>query len=158
MLTTIAAATDPAPTKMTARARATITAVAVRIAEGARTRAALEEVRRHEMDSRVLKVAERNSMSRRRTAARGGAAAPGQLGGGTTGTTTKSNQQFKGLKTLLINASIAADRGGNVRGVNLSKRCGYIKRGFVPGMDARTFNYVWLCWSFQANFMYSPVL
>ena len=63
----------------------------------------------------------------------------------------KSDQQFKGLETL-FSASIAADRGGNERGVNVAKRCGYIKRGFLPGMDARTFNDVWLCWSFQANF------
>ena len=33
-----------------------------------------------------------------------------------------------------------------------------IKRGFLPEMDAHTFNDVWLCWSFQTNFMYSPVL
>ena len=42
--------------------------------------------------------------------------------------------------------------------VELTKRCGYIKRGFLPEMDARTFNDVWLCWSFQTNFMYNPVL
>ena len=73
------------------------------------------------------------------------------------GTATKSDQQFKGLETL-FSASIAADRRGNERGVNVSKRCGYIKRGFLPGIDARTFNDVWLCWSFKANFLYSPVL
>ena len=84
----------------------------------------------------------------------GGAEAAGR---GTTGTAPKSDQQFKGLKTLL-SASIAADGGGNERGVNVSKRCGYIKRGFLPEMDACTFNDVWLCWSFQTNFMFSPVL
>ena len=51
-----------------------------------------------------------------------------QLGRGTTGTATKRDQQSKGLKALL-NASIAADGGGNERGVNDSKRCGFIKRG-----------------------------
>ena len=58
----------------------------------------------------------------------------------------KSDQQFKGLETL-FSASIAADRGRNERGVIVAKRCGYIRRGFLPGMDARTFNDVWLCWS-----------
>ena len=66
-------------------------------------------------------------------------------------------QQFKGLETL-CSASIAADRGGNECGVNVSKRCGYIKRGFLPEMDVCTFNDVWLWWSFQANFMYGPDL
>ena len=69
----------------------------------------------------------------------GGVAALEQLGRGTTGTATKRDQQSKGLRTLL-NASIAADGGGNERGVNVSKRCGYIKRGFLPEMDAHTFN------------------
>ena len=45
-------------------------AVAVRTAAGARARAALEEGRRHEIDGRVLKVAESNSMS---STANGGA-------------------------------------------------------------------------------------
>ena len=72
------------------------------------------------------------------------------------GTLTKSNQQFKGLKTLL-SAPIAADRRGNERGVNVSEKCSYNK-GFLPEMDARTFNDVWLCWSFQTNVMYSPIL
>ena len=68
MLTTTAAAADPAPTKMTAIARATATtAAAVRTA--VRARAALEGRRRHEIDSRVLKVAKSNSMS---SAANGG--------------------------------------------------------------------------------------
>ena len=49
-----------------------------------------------------------------------------------------SGQWFKGLKTL-SNASIAADRRGNER-VDVSRRCGYIKRGFLPEMDAHTFN------------------
>ena len=88
---------------------------------------------------------------------RGRAVAAGWPIGGMAGTTTKIDQQFKGLETL-FSVSIAADRGGNERGVNVSKRRGYIKRGFLPGMDACTFNDLWLCLSFQANFMYSPVL
>ena len=56
-------------------------------------------------------------------------------------------------KAWLFSVSIAADRGGNERGVNVSKRRGYIKRGFLPGMDACTFNDLWLCLSFQTNFI-----
>ena len=82
-----------------------------------------------------------------------------QLGRGTTGTATKRDQQSKGLRTLL-NASIAADGGGNERGVNVSKRCGFIKRGasFLPEMDARTFNDVWHCVGLFRQTSCCPVL
>ena len=69
----------------------------------------------------------------------------------------KSDQRFRGRDTL-YSASVASDRGGNERTVNVSKRCGIIARGFQPGTDPTMFNDVWLCWMFQANFMYSPVL
>ena len=61
------------------------------------------------------------------------------MSGAANGGARCGGQQFKGLETL-SNASIAADRRGNERGVNVSKRCGYIKRGFLPEMDVRTFN------------------
>ena len=68
--------------------------------------------------------------------------------GGAGGVRWRFQQQvgphFRGCGRLEVGASITADRGRNERGVNVSKRCG--------------FNDVWLCWSFQANFMYSPVL
>ena len=61
MLTTTGVAVDPAPTKMTA---------------GARARAALEEGRRHKIDGIVLKMAESNSMSSTANgSARGGGSA-----------------------------------------------------------------------------------
>ena len=157
MLTMTAAAADPAPTKMTARARATTTAAAVRTAACARAKAALAEERRHEIVSRFLKVAESNSMNSATNGGARGAAEPGRPGGGTTGTVTKSDQQFKGLNTL-SSASIAADRGGNERRVNVSKRCDYIKRGFLPEMDACTFNDVWRAGLFRQTSIYSPVL
>ena len=69
----------------------------------------------------------------------------------------KSDQRFKGSDTL-ISASIAADRGGNERGVNISKRSGVIKRGFKTNMDPQMFQDIWITWAFQANFMYDPVL
>jgi hypothetical protein len=69
----------------------------------------------------------------------------------------KSDQRFKGSDTL-ISASVASDRGGNERGVNVSKRSGIIKRGFKANMDTQMFQDVWITWAFQANFMYDPVL
>jgi hypothetical protein len=70
----------------------------------------------------------------------------------------KSDERFKGSDTI-ISASIASDRGGNERGVNISKRSGVIKRGFMnPNMDAQMFQDIWIMWSYQANFMYEPVL
>ena len=69
----------------------------------------------------------------------------------------KSDQRFKGRDTL-YSSSVASDRGGNEQTVNVSKRCGIIARGFQPGTDPSMFNDVWLCWMFQANFMYCPVL
>jgi len=69
----------------------------------------------------------------------------------------KSDQRFRGTDTM-FSASVASDRGGNERGVNVSKRCGVIKRGFKPGMDTKMFRDTWITWSFQANFMFNPVL
>ena len=69
----------------------------------------------------------------------------------------KSDQRFKGSDTLL-SASIASDRGGNERVVNVSKRSGIIKRGCNVGMDASMFNDVWITWGFQANFIFNQVL
>ena len=45
----------------------------------------------------------------------------------------KSNQRFRGTNTI-FSASVASDRGGNERGVGVSKRCRVIKRGFKPGV------------------------
>ena len=55
-------------------------------------------------------------------------------------------------------ASVASDRGGNERAVNVSKRRGVIKRGFKAGMDAKMFQDTWITWTFQSNFMYNFVL
>ena len=54
------------------------------------------------------------------------------------------------MKTI-ISASIAAERGGNERGDNVSK-------GFYQRWMLVRSNDVWLCWSFQTNFIYSLVL
>ena len=67
----------------------------------------------------------------------------------------KSDQRFRGRDTL-YSASVASDRGGKERMVNVSKGCGMIARGFQPRTDPTMFNDVCLCWMFKANFMYSP--
>lgn len=69
----------------------------------------------------------------------------------------KSDKRFTGTNTL-YSASIASDRGGNERAVLVSKRCGVIKRGFKVGTDPKQFQYTWITWGFQSNFMFDPVL
>ena len=68
----------------------------------------------------------------------------------------KSDQRFKGSDTL-YSASLASDRGANERGVNVSKRCGVIKRGFKVGMDTQIFQDTWITWGRQCNFMFDAV-
>ena len=58
----------------------------------------------------------------------------------------------------MVSASVASDRSGNERAVNVCKKSGYIKRGLAPHGEPRRLNDSWLAWSFQANFMYAPVL
>ena len=69
----------------------------------------------------------------------------------------KCDRRFAGKETV-SSASVASDRSGNERGVNLSKKAGYIKRGLVPGGCPKRLNNVWMAWGFQVNFMYKPVL
>lgn len=69
----------------------------------------------------------------------------------------KSGQRFTRAETI-ASASVATDRGGNERAVNVAKRPGYINRGFQPNMCPKRLNKVWIASSFRANFMYEPVL
>ena len=66
-------------------------------------------------------------------------------------------EKFKGIDAK-FSGSVAADRSGNEREVNISKRSGFIKSGYKPQMDPQMFEDVWLTWLFQANFMYNPIL
>jgi len=68
-----------------------------------------------------------------------------------------SDKRFNRDQTI-SSASVASDRGGNERVVNVSKRAGLISKGFLPNSDPIRFNRVWLMWSFQANFMFDRVL
>lgn len=69
----------------------------------------------------------------------------------------KSDARFKGKQTIFAGC-IARDRSGNERGVNVCKRTGLVSRGFRQGTSAKRFNRGWRTWSFQANFMFKPVL
>ena len=68
----------------------------------------------------------------------------------------KSDEKFNQSQTI-SSASVATDRGGNERVVNVSKRAGLISRRFQP--NAYPIRYkVWTTWAFQVNFMSDPVL
>ena len=69
----------------------------------------------------------------------------------------KSGERFTRMETI-ASASVATDRGGNERAVNVAKRPGYIERGFQPNMCPKRLNKAWLVSSFRANFMYASVL
>ena len=69
----------------------------------------------------------------------------------------ESDRRFNRTETL-GSASVASDRGGNERSVNVSKRAGYISRGFQPNMCPVRMNKAWRTWGFQTNFMFKPVL
>ncbi len=69
----------------------------------------------------------------------------------------ESDKRF-GRDQTLLSASIATDRGGNERGVNVCKRAWFVNRGFLPNMSPKQLNDAWTTWSYQANFMFNPVL
>lgn len=69
----------------------------------------------------------------------------------------ESDKRFNRHQTI-SSASVASDRGGNERAVNVSKRAGLISKGFQSNSDPVRFNSIWLTWSFQANFMFERVL
>ena len=53
----------------------------------------------------------------------------------------KSDQKFKGRDTIFSGA-VASYRSGNEREVNVTKICGFIRKGFSIQMDPRVFNNV----------------
>ena len=61
-------------------------------------------------------------------------------------------------KELLVSAAVAADRAANERQVNVAKRAGFLRRGVQNHQSLEVMSDVWLAWSFQANFMFEPVL
>ena len=69
----------------------------------------------------------------------------------------KADKKFTGNQTL-YSASVASDRGGNERAVRLSKKAGFLSRGFQQNSKVDRYCDSWLTWGFQVNFMYKPVL
>jgi hypothetical protein len=69
----------------------------------------------------------------------------------------ESNKRFRRDQTLL-SVSVAMDCGGNEKAVNVCKRAWFVRRGFLPNMSPKQLNEAWTTWSFQANFMFNPVL
>ena len=69
----------------------------------------------------------------------------------------KSDKRFTGSQTIYAGC-IAHDRAENEQDVNVSNRSGLFQRGFRQGMCPTRFQKTWRTWSFQANFMYKPVL
>ena len=63
-----------------------------------------------------------------------------------------------GRNEALLTGSVATDRAGNERAVNVSKRAWFLSRDFAQNMSPKQMNDAWLTWCFQANFMFNPVL
>jgi hypothetical protein len=55
-------------------------------------------------------------------------------------------------------STVASDRSGNERAVNVAKRAGVLKRGLRPNESSDVIADVWIAWGFQANFLNKPVL
>ncbi len=69
----------------------------------------------------------------------------------------ESDKRFKRDQTLM-SASVATDRGGNERAVNVCKWAWSVRRGFLPNISPKQLNKARTTWSFHANFMFNPVL
>ena len=67
----------------------------------------------------------------------------------------KSDERFRD-RTTVYAATVAHDRSGNERAVNVCKRSQMMKRGFYPGMNPIRFNYVWRVWAFMAILCINP--
>jgi len=68
----------------------------------------------------------------------------------------KADRKFTS-KEVLQSATIASHRSGNERAVNVGKRSGKIARGAENHDDLADLDDLWLCWGFQANFMFRPI-
>lgn len=69
----------------------------------------------------------------------------------------KSDRKFTTIETIR-SSTVASDRGGNERAVRIAKICGFLKDGLHQNQSPDRLSDVWLAWSFQANFIYKPVL
>ena len=69
----------------------------------------------------------------------------------------RSDRKFN-TREVNRSSTVASDRSGNERAVNVAKRAGVLKRGLRPNESSDAIADVWIAWGFQANFMYKPVL
>lgn len=69
----------------------------------------------------------------------------------------KSDEKFN-TNDVLTSAEIAANRAGNECAVCVAKMSGMIKQGLQHGGSTKRLADLWLAWSFQANFMFKPVM
>jgi hypothetical protein len=69
----------------------------------------------------------------------------------------KSDRKFNTVKTIK-SCAVASDRGGNERAVRIAKMSGFLKEGLRHNQTLDRLSDACLAWSFQANFMYKPVL
>jgi hypothetical protein len=69
-----------------------------------------------------------------------------------------SNHHYTTEDILTLAATIAKDRAGNERDVNICKQSGVIKHGLLHHGSLAALDDTWLAWSFQANFMFCHVL
>jgi hypothetical protein len=69
----------------------------------------------------------------------------------------RSDQHFT-TEDILTSAAIAKDRARNERAINVCKQSGVIKRGLLRNGSPEELDDSWMAWSFQANFMFRPVL
>ena len=52
----------------------------------------------------------------------------------------ESDEHFNRNQTALSASSVATDRGGNERAINVAKPCWYVKRGFRSNSDPKQMN------------------
>jgi hypothetical protein len=69
----------------------------------------------------------------------------------------RSDRKFN-TREVNRSSTVASDRSGNERAVNVAKRAGVLKRGSRLIESSDVIADVWIAWGFQANFMYKPVL
>ena len=69
----------------------------------------------------------------------------------------KADKKFSSKK-VLYSATVATDRSGNERAVNVCTRSLRIRRGLGKLENPKNMSDLWLTWSFQCNFMFKSVV
>jgi hypothetical protein len=69
----------------------------------------------------------------------------------------RSDRKFN-TREVNRSSTVAPDRFGNERAVNVAKRAEILNRGLRPNENSDFIADFWIAWGFQANFMFKPVL